>query len=94
VLIDELNWQWIFFINVPIGIIAFGLGVWLMPVLPTNRHRFDVIGVVLSGAALFLIVFALQEGSVPRPLVVDLGDVRRRLGHDRGVRVLAVRQQG
>jgi EmrB/QacA subfamily drug resistance transporter len=65
VLIDELNWQWIFFINVPIGIIAFGLGVWLMPVLPTNRHRFDVIGVLLSGAALFLIVFALQEVRSP-----------------------------
>ena len=61
VLIDQLDWQWIFFVNVPIGIIAFGLGVWLIPVLPTSRPRFDVIGVVLSGIALFLIVFALQE---------------------------------
>ncbi len=61
VLIDELDWQWIFFVNVPIGIIALGLGVWLIPVLPTNRHRFDVIGLALSGVALFLIVFALQE---------------------------------
>jgi EmrB/QacA subfamily drug resistance transporter len=61
VLIDQLDWQWIFFVNVPVGIIAFGLAVWLMPVLPTNRHRFDVIGVALSGIALFLIVFALQE---------------------------------
>jgi EmrB/QacA subfamily drug resistance transporter len=61
VLIDQLDWQWIFFVNVPIGFIAFGLGVWLMPALPTGRQRFDVIGVVLSGAALFLIVFALQE---------------------------------
>jgi len=33
VLIDELDWQWIFFVNVPIGIIALGLGVWLIPVL-------------------------------------------------------------
>ena len=61
VLIDQLDWQWIFFVNVPIGVISFGLAVWLMPVLPTSRHRFDVIGVVLSGIALFLIVFALQE---------------------------------
>jgi EmrB/QacA subfamily drug resistance transporter len=61
VLIDQLDWQWIFFVNVPIGIIAFGLAVWLIPVLPTSRHRFDVIGVALSGTALFLIVFALQE---------------------------------
>jgi EmrB/QacA subfamily drug resistance transporter len=61
VLIDELDWQWIFFVNVPIGIIAFVLAVWLMPVLPTNRHRFDVVGVVLSGTALFLIGYALQD---------------------------------
>jgi EmrB/QacA subfamily drug resistance transporter len=61
VLIDQLDWQGIFFVNVPIGFIAFGLGVWLMPALPTGRQRFDVIGVVLSGVALFLIVFALQE---------------------------------
>ena len=61
VLIDQLDWQWIFFVNVPIGVVAFGFGVWLIPVLPTSRHRFDVIGVVLSGVGLFLIVFALQE---------------------------------
>jgi EmrB/QacA subfamily drug resistance transporter len=62
VLIDQLDWQWIFFVNVPIGIVGFGLAVWLVPALPTNPHRFDVIGVVLSGTALFLVVFALQEG--------------------------------
>jgi EmrB/QacA subfamily drug resistance transporter len=61
VLIDELDWHWIFFVNVPIGIVAFVLGVWLIPVLPTNRHRFDVLGVLLSGVGLFFIVFALQE---------------------------------
>jgi MFS family permease len=61
VVIDQLDWHWIFFVNVPIGIVAFGLGVWLMPVLPTSRHRFDVVGVALSGVGLFLIVFALQE---------------------------------
>ena len=61
VLIDELDWQWIFFVNVPIGIIALALAVWLLPVLPTHPHRFDVIGVALSGIALFWIVFGLQE---------------------------------
>jgi hypothetical protein len=39
---------------VPVGIIGLGLAVWLIPVLPVQRHRFDVIGVVLSGIALFL----------------------------------------
>jgi EmrB/QacA subfamily drug resistance transporter len=62
VLVDALGWAWIFFVNVPIGIIGLGLAFWLMPVLPTHRHRFDLIGVALSGLAMFFIVFALQEG--------------------------------
>ncbi len=62
VLVDALGWAWIFFINVPIGIIGLAMAYWLMPVLATHKHRFDLIGVGLSGAAMFLIVFALQEG--------------------------------
>ncbi|MFV8173915.1 DHA2 family efflux MFS transporter permease subunit [Mycolicibacterium peregrinum] len=62
VLVGGLGWQWIFFVNVPIGVVGFALAVWLVPVLPTQDHRFDVLGVVLSGVGMFLIVFALQEG--------------------------------
>ena len=62
VLVDHLGWSWIFFVNVPIGIIGLVLAVWLIPDLPTHPHRFDVIGVVLSGIGLFGIVFGLQEG--------------------------------
>ena len=62
VLVDRLGWSWIFFVNVPIGIIGLVLAVWLIPDLPTHPHRFDVIGVVLSGVGLFGIVFGLQEG--------------------------------
>ena len=62
VLVDRLGWQWIFFVNVPIGIIGLALAVWLIPVLPTQKHGFDVLGVLLSGIGMFLIVFALQEG--------------------------------
>src|SRR5262245_7606673 len=62
VLVDHLGWQWIFFVNVPVGIIGLALAVWLIPVLPTSTHRFDVLGVVLSGIGMFMVVFALQEG--------------------------------
>jgi EmrB/QacA subfamily drug resistance transporter len=62
VLVDRLGWQWIFFVNVPIGIVGLGLAVWLIPVLPTQKHGFDVLGVLLSGIGMFMIVFALQEG--------------------------------
>jgi EmrB/QacA subfamily drug resistance transporter len=62
VLVDGLGWQWIFFVNVPIGVIGLGLAVWLIPELPTEKPRFDLAGVLLSGIGMFMIVFALQEG--------------------------------
>ncbi len=62
VLVDGLGWQWIFFVNVPVGIVGLGLAFWLVPVLPTEKHRFDLFGVLLSGVGMLLIVFALQEG--------------------------------
>ncbi len=61
-LVDGLGWQWIFFVNVPIAIVGLALAVWLVPVLPTQAHRFDLVGVGLSGVGMFLIVFGLQQG--------------------------------
>ncbi|ORW17484.1 MFS transporter [Mycolicibacter nonchromogenicus] len=62
VLVDRLGWEWIFFINVPIGVIGLVLAIVLIPDLPVHRHRFDIFGVALSGVGMFLLVFALQEG--------------------------------
>ncbi|MDG4666245.1 MFS transporter [Mycobacterium sp. 236(2023)] len=63
ILVDHLGWQWIFIVNVPVGVIGLAMAVWLVPSLPTqNRQRFDLPGVVLSGVGLFLVVFGLQEG--------------------------------
>jgi len=61
-LVDGLGWQWIFIVNVPIGVIGLALAFWFVPVLSTERHRFDLLGVLLSGVGMFLIVFGLQEG--------------------------------
>ncbi len=63
VLVDGLGWEWIFIVNVPVGVVAFALAVWLVPALPTNEHKFDIPGVVLSGVGLFLLVFGIQEGN-------------------------------
>ncbi|WP_412033683.1 MFS transporter [Mycobacterium sherrisii] len=62
VLVDGLGWEWIFFVNVPIGVVGLALAARLVPVLPTQGHRFDLVGVVLSGVGMFLIVFGLQQG--------------------------------
>lgn len=62
VLVDGLGWEWIFFINVPVGIVGFALAVRLVPVLETHQHSFDWLGVALSGVGMFLLVFGIQEG--------------------------------
>ncbi|KHL01785.1 DHA2 family efflux MFS transporter permease subunit [Sinomonas humi] len=61
-LVDGLGWEWVFFINVPVGIVGFILAWRLVPTLKTHAHRFDWLGVALSGIAMFLIVFGIQEG--------------------------------
>jgi len=62
VLVDGFGWEWIFFINVPVGIVAFVLAWRLVPRLETRKHSFDILGVVLSAIGMFLLVFGIQEG--------------------------------
>ncbi|HVX46849.1 MAG TPA: MDR family MFS transporter, partial [Mycobacteriales bacterium] len=62
VLVDGLGWEWIFFINLPVGVVGFFLAYRLVPKLPTHSHQFDLIGVGLSAAGMFCLVFGIQEG--------------------------------
>jgi EmrB/QacA subfamily drug resistance transporter len=62
VLTDAAGWEWIFIVNVPVGIVGFVLAWRLVPDLDTHAHTFDWVGVGLSAVAMFLIVFGLQEG--------------------------------
>jgi EmrB/QacA subfamily drug resistance transporter len=62
VLTQAFGWEWIFIVNVPIGVIAFVMAWRLVPALPTSAHKFDWLGVALSGGAMFLLCFGIQEG--------------------------------
>jgi len=62
VLVDALGWEWIFFINVPVGVVGFVLAWRLVPSLSRQRHRFDLLGVALSAVGMFCLVFGIQEG--------------------------------
>ncbi|HEX5086746.1 MAG TPA: DHA2 family efflux MFS transporter permease subunit [Nocardioides sp.] len=61
-LVDGAGWEWIFFVNVPVGAVGVVLALRLVPRLETHTHSFDWIGVALSGIGMFLLVFGLQEG--------------------------------
>lgn len=62
-LVTNYDWRAIFWINVPVGIVAFGLGIWLLPSVKFGRaHSLDPVGVLLASGGLFALVFALIEG--------------------------------
>jgi len=62
-LVTYIDWRWIFYVNVPIGIAAVIATFAIIPDLrPGRRHGWDVIGVILATAGLFGVVFGLIEG--------------------------------
>ncbi len=67
------DWRYIFWINVPIGLLGAALTTRFIPNLHEENVRpLDVTGAILSGAGLSLIVFGftiLGRGFVPAPLV-------------------------
>jgi len=62
-LVTNFGWRWIFFLNVPIGIVAIALAFAFMPdVRPGVRHKLDLLGVALLTVGLLGVVFGLIEG--------------------------------
>jgi EmrB/QacA subfamily drug resistance transporter len=62
-IITYINWRWIFFVNVPIGIGALIATFLIIPdIRPGRHHGWDIVGVLLSTAGLFCVVFGLIEG--------------------------------
>ena len=63
ILTDALSWEWIFFVNVPVGIAAFALAPVLLKESRDARVKtFDVPGAVLVTGGLSLLVYAITAG--------------------------------
>nr|MDQ5809021.1 MFS transporter [Actinomycetota bacterium] len=63
VLTDALSWEWVLFVNVPIGLAAAAAAPFLLAdTRDTDRHRsFDAAGAVTITAALSILVYALVD---------------------------------
>jgi EmrB/QacA subfamily drug resistance transporter len=62
ILTDALSWEWIFFVNVPVGIAAFVLTPLLLQESRDARvKRFDLPGAVLVTGGLSLLVYAITQ---------------------------------
>jgi EmrB/QacA subfamily drug resistance transporter len=64
-LVTDLSWRWVFFVNLPIGLAAFLFGLLFLPHGRQERPgRFDLAGFVLSGLGLGLFMYGFSEGPV------------------------------
>ncbi|HET8616623.1 MAG TPA: MFS transporter [Actinomycetales bacterium] len=60
---EEHGWRWIFFVNVPIGIVCIALALrWVPEHVGGRRHEdLDLVGVLLLGAGVFSVLLPLVQ---------------------------------
>lgn len=85
-IITNWEWRWIFFVNVPVGVLALIGALAIVPdVRSGRRHRLDLVGVALSALSLLAVTYGLIEGQrydwgmiagpISIPLVIGTGAV-------------------
>lgn len=61
-LTESFNWRWVFYINVPVGIMAFlGMLAWL-PAAPKRQRGFDFLGFALLSTGVGALQLLLDRG--------------------------------
>ncbi|MEO5576518.1 MAG: DHA2 family efflux MFS transporter permease subunit [Gaiellaceae bacterium] len=64
VLTDAFSWQWIFFVNIPVGLAAFALAPVLLGESKDTRVKtFDALGAVLVTSGLTTLVLGITQGN-------------------------------
>ena len=74
---EHISWNWIFFINVPIGLVGLVAARLIIPESKdsSTEQRLDLPGLLTSGIALFALVYALIEANSKgwtSPLILGL----------------------
>jgi EmrB/QacA subfamily drug resistance transporter len=76
-----LSWRWIFYINVPIGIIGITLVLTFFDrARASARRRFDALGFLLTGTSLGSLIFGIESVSRHEPVATAIGFVGLGLG--------------
>lgn len=63
-LTENYSWRWVFYINVPIGILAFSGLYFFLPESKTRKSRFDFFGFITLSLGVGLLQFLLDRGEI------------------------------
>ncbi len=69
-ILANLSWQWLFLINLPIGVVALTLGVVVIPHRVPPRSRFDALGALAAAAAIACFLVGVHQLSATSTLWV------------------------
>lgn len=61
-LTEYLNWRWIYYLNLPLGIPALALIWWLLPSRAINRRKLDIFGIAAIANALATLQLMFDRG--------------------------------
>ncbi len=97
ILVDALSWEWIFFVNVPIGLLALALSVRFVPEsrLASRTGGFDLLGAMSVTSGLVVLTYTIVKaqdfgwgsartlglGAVAVALLVAFGLIESRSAH-------------
>jgi DHA2 family multidrug resistance protein len=61
-LTESYNWRWVFYVNLPVGILTFAILWFLLPSRPRESRSFDITGFALIGIAVASFQLMLDRG--------------------------------
>ena len=62
-LTESANWRWVFYVNLPVGLLALALLMAQLPHRDGKRRKFDLFGFLMLGIALSSLQLLLDRGS-------------------------------
>ena len=81
-LLSAMSWQWLFAINIPLGIIAVALAVRVIPGKQGETGgRFDIAGAILSAVMLGALIMAADTFSRPADGAISLNTLITAIGY-------------
>ena len=75
ILTTYVSWRWVFFVNVPIGIVVAAAAPQVLAESPRRPGRIDVIGAVTGTAGVALLVYGLSKAATGQDGISHWGDV-------------------